>query len=77
MKKLLSGKLKLMNGPNGGCRTMAVNKSVRIVEHELLLPTNISLNTAATIWHILSIITAQKFLLDIDNKLKIIKNNIE
>ncbi len=77
-RELLSGKYSFMQSSEG-LRAIAVDKSHKIVSQGLLSPDKLmkGIATMTIAWEILSRITAQKFLSDINKRLTSIDNKLE
>jgi len=76
---LRSGSLTLMQALGGGQRAIAVNAQGGFVEHAVLTPSTgvRAAGAALAVWQVLAIVTAQKFLSDIERRLAHIDRGIQ
>ncbi|HVZ32665.1 MAG TPA: hypothetical protein VG963_09580, partial [Polyangiaceae bacterium] len=68
-RKLADGTLTMMQAVNGGLRATAIDASGRIAGHAVLSAPSHALTGALVVWQVLAVVTAQKFLADINVRL--------
>ena len=73
---LSDGSLTMMQAVGGGLRASAVDATGKIAGNAMLLAPSAALTGALVVWQILAIVTAQKFLADINKRLAAIERGI-